>query len=646
MYIRNYTYYSCDFETTIYEGQKETKVWLAGFVKLWSEECKIQRSIEEFWKEVTKLKGNLILYFHNLKFDGAFIIDYVIRELSKKGYKQALIEKEGNTRFLQEKEMLNNTYKYSISDMGQWYNIIIKNKGRIIEFRDSLKLLPFSLERLGKSFKTKHRKLTMEYEGERDENYEIKENEIQYFRNDLLCLKEGLEIMYNEGHNSLTIGSCCKEEYKNILKRSIKVPLSYEELFPQLTEINIPLKDKEGKMISVDKYIRKSYKGGWCYLVRGKEGKIKKLGVTYDVNSLYPSMMHSISGNYYPIGKGRYHKGKPTIEIEEKSKRNEIYYFIRIKTRFKLKKDKLPFIQIKGNYLYKGTECLETSDVYKNGKYNQYYINSYGDIEEAKPVLTLTQDDYELMREQYELYETEYIDYMEFNCMIGIFDEYIEKYMKIKERSEGAVRELAKLFLNNLYGKLATNEDSSFKIINIDEDGNIKLKSVESHEKKTWHIACGSVITSKSRCFTIRAAQKNYYGSENKGFIYADTDSIHVDLPPEEIKGIKKDNKKLCHWKLEMEWEEGIFIRQKTYIEENKDEFIIKCAGMGKRCKELLKASIKGEEIECKYEDEKEFIKEKRKKTDFKIGLKIPSKLMLKRIKGGVILERRYYELH
>ena len=55
----------------------------------------------------------------------------------------------------------------------------------------------------------------------------------------------------------------------------------------------------------------------------------------------------------------------------------------------------------------------------------------------------------------------EILDGCYFNSAIGIFDRYIEKYKKIKLESKGAKRELAKLFLNNLYGKMASSTDSS-----------------------------------------------------------------------------------------------------------------------------------------------------------------------------------------
>ena len=46
----------------------------------------------------------------------------------------------------------------------------------------------------------------------------------------------------------------------------------------------------------------------------------------------------------------------------------------------------------------------------------------------------------------------------------------------------------------------------------------------------------------------------------DKYVIYADTDSIHCDLLPEEIVGIKVDPKAFCCWKLESSWDKAIFV--------------------------------------------------------------------------------------
>ena len=265
--------------------------------------------------------------------------------------------------------------------------------------------------------------------------------------------------------------------------------------------------------------------------------------------------------------------------------------------------------------------------------------------------------DYYLMLDHYELVDFEILDGCYFFARCGLFDEYIEKYKKIKLESKGALRELAKLFLNNLYGKMASSTDSSFKVAFIKEDKSVGFISVKADDKQAGFIAVGSAITSYARNFTIRAAQQNYYGVNKRGFIYADTDSIHCDLKPTEIKGITVHDKNFCCWKLESCWDIGIFVRQKTYIEHvthedlqeiEKPFYNVKCAGMPQRCKDLFIKSMKGitKEEEQEYTEEQlEFLSTKRTLQDFKIGLIIPGKLMPKRIRGGVVLVDTTYEM-
>lgn len=659
MRLRKYRFFSCDFETTVYEGQQSTEVWASACVELFTEDVKILHSIDETFEYFKSLKSNIVAYYHNLKFDGSFWLSYLITE---KKFEQAYIkigDKDTDIEWKHEKDMLPNTFKYSISEQGQWYSIIIRVGKYFIEIRDSLKLLPFSVKRIGESFGTKHKKLELEYKGFRYAGCEITEEEKKYIANDVLVVKEALEIMFSEGHKKLTIGSCCLDEYKRICKKSVKNALSYDEMFPDLYTIGI---DKDiYKYPTAGDYVRRSYKGGWCYLVKGKENRIFHDGTTADVNSLYPSMMSSESGNYYPVSIPHFWAGN---YIPDEAKIGNRYYFVRIKTRFYIKENMLPFIQIKNTLLYKGTEALESSDVYDKitGKYYTYYTDENGNLHGTRRELVLTMTDYQLMQEHYNLVDFEILDGCWFYAEKGIFDEYIEKYKKIKLESKGAKRELAKLFLNNLYGKMASSTDSSFKLAYEKEDGSIGFLLVPEANKTPGYIACGSAITSYARNFTIRAAQKNYHGKHERGFIYADTDSIHCDLQPEEIEGIKVHDKNFCCWKLESCWDTAIFARQKTYIEHITHEDCepieepfnnVKCAGMPKRCKKLLDISMKGkQENEDEYtEQEREFLFNKdgtpiiRDYTDFKIGLKVPGKLLPKRIKGGIVLQDTTYEM-
>lgn len=656
--VKKSRYFAADFETTVYDEQEKTEVWAAATCELYTEEVKVFGSIDALFDFYAKdIKGNVTAYFHNLKFDGSFWIDWLLR---KKKFRQAF-EKDGEQisslyALMPEtldgitgthtKNMRNGEFKYLISALGQWYSIIIKTNNKLIEIRDSLKLMPFALKKIGKDFKTKHQKLEMEYKGFRYPNCYISDEERKYIENDVFVLKEALEIMFDAGHKRLTIGSCCLAEFKSKFHHEY-----YKLLFPDLYAE--PLNADEYGSDSIGDYIRKSYRGGWTYLVKGRESKIHKNGFTADVNSLYPSMMSSESGNQYPVGMPIFWKGNFIPDMAK-----EKYFFVRFKTRFYLKDGFLPFVQIKNSMLYNGREMLETSDVYwsKTGKYYRQTVDFNGHIVESSVILTMTMTDYYLFREHYNVEDFEILDGCFFETKGDLFDEYIEKYKKIKLESKGAKRTIAKLFLNNLYGKMAASTDSSYKMAVMDEE---KIKFVTIHEsgKKAGYIPIGSAITSYSRNWTIRAAQKNYHGKDRAGFIYADTDSIHCDIPLSEVQGINIHPKNFCCWSIESEWDTGWFVRPKTYIEHvvkvdgeeiEKPYYDIKCAGMPENCKQLFLKSMQGYKIKDgdKFtEEEKEFISQKRELTDFNIGLCVPSKLLPKRIEGGIVLKETSYKM-
>lgn len=638
---RKYRFFAADFETTVYEGQERTDVWAAGLCELYTEACEIYHSIVEFWEALKKLKGNLMVYFHNLKFDGSFLVDYFLTEVK---LNQAFIIESltpYKVKFLSNKDMENNSFKYSISNMGKWYTLTIKINNRIIEFRDSVKLIPFSLAEVGESFQTKHRKLDMEYDGLRFPGCEITKAEKEYLKNDVYVLKEALEFMFDSGHNKMTIGSCCMAEFKKYFDKE-----DYKQFFPNLYEEDLD-KEEYGSE-TIGDYIRKSYRGAWCYLVKGKEGKIFKKGLTADVNSLYPGMMHSDSGNYYPVGEPTFWTGD---FIPEQALKHNRYYFIRFQCTFELKPGKLPFIQIKSDPRYKPNEMLETSDIYWRGKYHKEIINLKGEKLKNLVTISCTCTDFELIKEHYYLENFKILDGCWFFTEIGLFDQYIDKYKKIKMTSTGAMRTLAKLFSNNLYGKFASSTDSSFKLFEESEDG-LQLRIINEKDKTPGYIPVGAAITSYARNFTIRHAQMNYYGSDRPGFIYADTDSIHCDIAEEDLKGIEIHDSEYGKWKIEKRWDKGLFIRQKTYLEAEGDKISITCAGMPTNCKNYFAASITGitnEETKEMFGKQKDNIQKwiinPRGICDFAVGLEIPGKLLPKRIPGGILLTETTYKI-
>lgn len=653
------TVLAADFETTVFEGQKDTLVWASALVELGKEEVTILGSIEDTFEYLKSLKTNVLLYYHNLKFDGSFWLDFLMKKLHlTQAFDEYALER-GVFRFVKDKWMRSRTFKYVISDTGQWYGIKIKLGKYMIELRDSLKLLPFSIERIGKQFGTLHKKLKMKYEGFRYPNCYISPEEKEYIRNDVLVLKEALEIMYEQGHNRLTIGSCCLNEFKEILAEEMN--LKWDKVFPNHYDIELD-PDIHG-VTNADDFVRRSYRGGWCHYVKEKAGRMLGHGVTADVNSLYPSVMHSMSDNWYPVYEPHFWIG----DIPEEATKPARYYFIRFKCRFYLKDGYLPFIQQKHSFMYNGNENLTTSDVYdaETDTYMAEWTDKSGKVHDTAMELTMTQDDWELFQEHYRTENLEVLGGCWYYALKGIFDIYIDKYKEIKMKSKGAVRELAKLFLNNLYGKLAASRNSSFKVAYLDEEGNIKFRLQADDQKAPGYIPIGSAITSKARCFTIRAAQKNYHGPNKPGFCYADTDSIHCDLREEDLVGINVHPTEFNHWKVESYWDKALFIRQKTYYEHVTHEDgepvgnpydNLKCAGLPEHCKQLFLARVNGSTKNLDLSEldatEKKFLFDKKgnikplKITDFKVGIEIPGKLKPQRIDGGVLLVKGPYKMH
>lgn len=655
------TMYVADFETTVEENpgeQTETEVWSAAICPIVErpepKDVTVYNNIDEFIEHLKKLADGTIVFFHNAKFDLSFLIG----ELHKLGFNRAMsFKKMGHYASDEEMECMTNCYTACISNMGQWYYVRIRFENKTIEIRDSLKKLPFDLRTIGKSFKTKYQKLEMQYEN--DENIvhkaygKISDEEMKYIINDVLVLSEAMYIIwYKYEMKGITIGSDCLAEYKKIMDKK------YKSYFPDMTKIQLP------NGMNGYEYCVKAYSGGWCWKNPVSDNKVYMSDIKYspeltekfnrlyrkiehvqkvknivvvDVNSLYPSVMSSESKSYYPVGKPTYKTGQPKASEEKK------YAIIRrFKCRFEIKPGYLPFMHIRDNSAYDANECLTTSDI-DNGR---YYTSRDGVSHDTLKEYTMTQPEWELFCKHYKLKNYEPIDYLLFKKEVGIFDEYIDKYRKMKieasKSGDKAMRQISKLYLNNLYGKLSSSTNSSYKVIYFNDEV-MKFKTYTEYDKDPVYIPAGAYVTAWARSFTITAGQKNYFEGQHKGVMYSDTDSLHlVDLNPDELIGIPFHATDFCKWACEeSSCAAATYAKQKTYIEiateedfetvkdkEGNDSYnlIIKAAGLGKNGKDKFVSRLMSEENPL-YLD------------DFKSGLKIAnSNLKAKQIKGGIIL--------
>lgn len=524
--------YAADFETTT--NPEDCRVWAWAICNInTSNEMNYGNNIESFIEFISDLDGRI--YFHNLKFDGRFIIDYLLRN----GFEW------------RDKSPEENCFSTLISNMGVFYSIEIRfpdSKAGIqrkVQIYDSLKIMPFSIASMPKTFGIKESKLEIDYKEDRPVGHELTQEEKDYVHNDVYILAEALKFMFAHGQKKMTTGSNAIADYKKRITTK-----KYRNMFPSLDLVT-------------DGDIRKSYKGGWSYLNPIYKNVNIGEGCVYDVNSMYPGVLKY---KLLPYGEPIYFNGM--------YKENQFYplWVLNFLCEFKLKPGHYPSIQIKGMPM-------------------RYMANEYLTESDGPTWLTLTSVDYKLFLDQYDVNIIEVNGGYMFKAQVGMFDAYIDYWYDVKttSRNEGnkGMEKIAKLMLNSLYGKFGTRKTATQYIPFLDKEKDIvRYYEGQPETVDKGYIPIATFCTSYARDIIIRGAQ-----SCGDRFIYADTDSLHIK-GMEPVPGLDVDNNRLAAFKLESTFKRAKFIRQKTYLEvfdtDGGESINIKCAGMPDRIKERL----------------------------------------------------------
>jgi hypothetical protein len=258
------------------------------------------------------LRSPSITYFHNLAFDGVFILDYLL----KAGYE------------VTEDRSIKYRVETTIDGFGKFYRIIVHAGKTRVEFRDSLKKLPMSVKAIAKTFDLPIQKGEIDYKKSRPVGYSPTPEEWEYLHADVEIMSRALVIAANMGMAGLTVAADTLKNFKD----SKNGEKGFRDLFPILPD-------------EWDDEIRRAYRGGYTYVNPLFAKRLVGPGHVYDVNSLYPSMMRM-----RPLPYG--------MPLRCDRIPDEGLFIVYANVTFKLKPKMLPCIQLKNNMRFVGTEYL------------------------------------------------------------------------------------------------------------------------------------------------------------------------------------------------------------------------------------------------------------------------------------------------
>lgn len=459
-----------DCESFVYDVNREHYLYLLGvvgenddYVKIFNvmnkehENRKVspaQDLIHQFLNKITKTgKQDACVYFHNLKYDYHLLEPYI------------------NIKNKCEKD-------------NQIYSVTLTYKKRVIELRDSYKLIPFALEKFQKEFNLEKqfgKKEAICYEYYREDNND-KECKVETYRELLSYDNQKIfdknmrkEPTYNFENKSFNPTSYYMEYLRLdclVLKKGLQ---KFNNLIEEITDMTIydsltisSLTDKyfinQGAYDNIYEvkgnlraYIAKAVYGGRVcvndkYKKKVIEGKISD----YDGVSLYPSAINRLCREIgLPCGKAKRYDPSGALGYNWK---NKIYSILTVKITKVNKKQQMPFIAHKGDGI----------------------INYSNDVPENEIVIdSITLGDYIKFHEiEYEIIDGVYWDEGVNKKMGEIVQQLFSERLKIKQ-SNKALANVIKLMLNSAYGKTIMKKTNTEKKI-------IKTSHKKKNDNGEW----------------------------------------------------------------------------------------------------------------------------------------------------------------
>jgi len=469
-------------------------------------------------------KQDAIIYFHNLKYDYTILEQYL--------YIQDKCEKDN-----------------------QIYNIKARYKNKIVEFRDSFKLLSFPLSKFQKEFKlpeelNKKEAINYNYYDKTKTNDEYKMTNIKEYENGLPYNQ--VKIFNDNIKPFLTsdITFNALEYYKYYLKYDclvLKAGIqSFNKLILEITDNNLSVFDCLTISSLTDKfmllygayknvyevkgnlrdYIGRAVFGGRVLVNPKYEKKVlENVKISdFDGVSLYPSAIKRLCEELGGLPTG---KATRYLKDEFKNWKNKKYSILTIRVLKVNKIQQMPMIASKGKMSTEYTNEVPTDNLIIDSITLTDYI-------------TFHKIDYEIIDGIYWNEETN-------NKMGEVINKLFQQRLKAKKEGNDALQMVLKLMLNSAYGKtLLKKSDNEIKIKNascineyIFNNFNTinEVRKLNEQQYEIHNIVCdtsynrahiGTAILSTSK--RIMNEVFNICNDNDINLYYTDTDSMHLDF--------------------------------------------------------------------------------------------------------------------
>lgn len=517
----------------------------------WSIREDICHQFAEWIREEFTDHGGIIVA-HNLEFDFSQIIKCFRKEFT---YTEKEGKKDDNTIMVRE-------------DPQKVYSATITVGKYSLYFRDTFKFATGSLQKVAKDWKLTLQKV--EIDSKIFPKAPATEEERHYAMVDAHVARELWNKLQSAGlvneTQYSTAGSATIGNFMDYLDRC---HYNFYKLFYGVNTYKAGWQDevKEKQEEFEECGLRYSNKGGLT--IPNRKG-IHEHVDHYDYNSMYPSqMVHT----YTPVGCVLREPPKSGVLIscgelpkgETLGMRTPYTYLLAPRGEFRLKEGMVPCIQWK---------TINQCRMYSLDK--EYTPSDYVGDFFLDGSFHFWKDEWDIILQCYDFVGDEGDDFIYFECMNNVLlRNYVNTvYNKKRNATNESERNLAKMYLNSLYGKFLSRPDGE----RITYRNGVRERE-DVDDREMYYLPLGSWIAMMGRVTLMKAILSLEHPSED--FYYSDTDSIFCR------HGAKLDisiGKELGQAKMEHEDVMMSLIGAKTYQlmweDEEGVQVVTKCAGL------------------------------------------------------------------